>query len=146
MIINLPLWVQTSTNKIFFINLNKYRNTHFRVLSVAKKEFEIEIQKQVKNINKKFSKIQLVYTLYKDNHRRCDVNNICTIADKFFCDTLVKHKKLVDDDYKHLPASIFRWGGIDKDNPRVEVEILNMSNKIKFNNRIQCICDEMKVK
>lgn len=122
----LPLSVNVSSKKKFIFNINNYRNGHFFVLNKAKQLLKEFIQPQLINIPK-LNKIRLRYTLFKNDNRKCDVNNICTVADKFFCDALVEAGKLEDDNYDYLPLSVFRWGGIDKDNPRIEVEIKDIS-------------------
>ena len=126
MIINLPLWVQTSSTNIFILNMNNYRNAHHQVLNKAKIEFKEEIQEQLKKIERKFKQFRLIYTLYKNDKRSCDTNNICSIIDKFFCDALTEAKIIKDDSYKYLIESTFKWGGIDTENPRVEVQIIEV--------------------
>jgi hypothetical protein len=129
--------VQTSVNKVFILNLNNYRNAHHFTLNKAKKLFNDEVEPLLQGINKRFKKFELVYTVYKNDERKCDVNNICSIVDKFFCDVLVEKKIIVDDDYKHLPQSTFKWGGVDAENPRVEVEIIEITGGV-LNDIIYC--------
>lgn len=126
MILNLPLWVQTSASNIFILNLNNYRNTHHQVLNKAKIAFKDEIQEQLSKVDRKFNQFRLVYTLYKNDKRSVDTNNVCTIVDKFFCDALTEAKIIKDDSYKYLTESTFKWGGIDEINPRVEVQIIGV--------------------
>ena len=122
--INCPLWVQVSKNKRFMLNLNQYRNAHHFTLNNAKREFENDVMLQVLQIKKQLSRFKLVYTLYKNDKRKCDTNNICTIVDKFFCDVLIKEGRIKDDNYNYLTETTFKWGGIDPENPRVEVQII----------------------
>jgi len=126
MILNLPLWVQTSASNIFILNLNNYRNAHYQILNKAKIAFKEEIQDQLNKIDQKFKYFKLIYTLYKGDKRSCDVNNICSVVDKFFCDCLTEAKIIKDDNYKYLTESSFKWGGIDETNPRVEVQIIEV--------------------
>jgi hypothetical protein len=68
-------------------------------------------------------KISLTYVLYKGDKRKCDISNICCVVDKFFCDNLTDMGLLDDDTYEFVPEVIYKWGGIDKENPRCEVHI-----------------------
>ena len=51
------------------------------------------------------------------------MSNPCSIIDKFTCDALVKAGVLEDDSSKQIKQIIYKYGGIDKDNPRCELEI-----------------------
>lgn len=70
-----------------------------------------------------FNKIEIEYTLYPKTKRLCDVSNILSIVDKFFCDTLVKEGKLEDDNYTYIPKVSYQIGEVDKLNPRAEILI-----------------------
>jgi hypothetical protein len=122
MILSLPLLVQTSLNNILILNINNYRNAHHQVLNKAKIKFKEEIKK----INRKFKQFKLIYTLYANNNRSCNTNNICSIVDKFFYDALTKAKIIKDDSYKYLIESTFKWGCVDENNPRGEVQIIKV--------------------
>lgn len=129
----------------FQCNLNDYRNAHFRTLSKAKKEYSMLVADAVDmwrwsliadyrpgtvrdgwELGKPywdtpvFNVANRELYLYMPTKRVVDVNNVCTIVDKFAADALTKLGLWLDDDYIHAPRSVFDWGGIDKDNPRVE--------------------------
>ena len=53
-----PLEVWVSSNKKFILNLNNYRNTHFRVLTKAKKEYSALLAPQLRN-KQCFDKVKL---------------------------------------------------------------------------------------
>lgn len=120
--VRLPLSVPVSSRKQFHLNLNHYRNAHFQVLTKAKKAFDQEVKHLIRGIPR-LRNCTLEYVLYTGSRQLCDTNNICTVADKFFADTLVKHGVLEDDNYNLLVDTRFRFGAIDKANPRVEVII-----------------------
>lgn len=67
--------------------------------------------------------LHLTYTLYPKTNRLCDTANVCSIHDKFFCDSLVELRHIADDNYIHIPEITYRFGNIDKLNPRVEITI-----------------------
>ena len=122
--ISLPLRVAVSKNKEFALNLNQYRNAHFHVLNKAKSEFTDIALKLIQEAGiPTLAQVTLEYIVYPGTRQLCDVNNICTVVDKFFSDTLVEAKIISDDNYKFVPESRFRFGGIDRENPRVDVVI-----------------------
>lgn len=122
---NLPLEVQVSAKKKFILNLNNYRNTHFHVLNKSKVVYTEQVKSILASISTlKYDKIALSYTLYPKDRRRKDVSNICSIVDKYFSDALVEMGVIPDDDYEHVIGVQYLFGSIDKDNPRVEVEII----------------------
>ena len=125
MIISLPLYVNISSQKKFILNLNNYRNAHYHLLNIAKTNFNEIIYNDIKNF-KTISKnnISLIYTVYKNDRRKFDVANVCSVLDKFFCDALVDAGILIDDNYDYIKQVTYKFGGIDKNNPRVDVEIV----------------------
>jgi Holliday junction resolvase RusA-like endonuclease len=125
MMIELPLDVYYSKNKKFILNLNNYRNAHYRVLANAKKIYSENL---VDGISYPMYEkpVRLVYTYYAKTKRRLDVSNPCSIIDKFTCDALVKAKVLEDDSFEQIKEVIYKFGGIDKDRPRCVLEIEEM--------------------
>jgi hypothetical protein len=120
--VQLPLAVQLSTNKWFMLNLNHYRNTHYRQLNQAKELFTQRVKPLLKDLPK-LDRILIAYSLFTPNKRNVDTANVCSIVDKFFSDTLVEAGKLEDDNCRILPIVAFRFGGVDSANPRVEATI-----------------------
>jgi len=120
--IDLPLEVYYSKNKKFILNLNNYRNAHYRILSNAKKIYADNLVARISH-PKYEEPVVLTYTYYAKSRRRLDVSNPCSIIDKFTCDALVKAGVLEDDSSKQIKKVIYKYGGIDKDNPRCELEI-----------------------
>ena len=120
--IDLPLEVYYTKNKKFILNLNNYRNAHYRILSNAKKIYAENLVDRISH-PKYEEPVVLTYTYYAKSRRRLDVSNPCSIIDKFTCDALVKAGVLEDDSSKQIKQVIYKYGGIDKDNPRCELEI-----------------------
>lgn len=120
--ISLPLRVRVSKKKHFSLNLNQYRNTHFQTLNKAKTRFEQEIKHKLRGVPR-LRACTLEYVVYAPSRQLFDTNNICSIVDKFFSDTLVACKVIPDDNYTVVVDSRFRPGGIDRINPRVDVII-----------------------
>ena len=123
MLISLPYFVLTGKkDKRFYVNLNIYRNAHHFTLNSAKVTFKEIIQDQIDRLPM-LNRIKLHYRVFTPTNRKIDTMNVGSIADKFFCDALVESGKILDDDYNFVVYNGFEFGGIDKENPRVEVLI-----------------------
>lgn len=123
--IHLPLAIPITPKKNFSLNLNVYRNAHFYELNKAKEVFHQYIGQLFDGIDP-MNRVMIIYTLFFGSKRRVDTANICSIVDKFFCDTLTEKKILPDDSYDVIEEVIYRFGGIDKENPRVEALIVDL--------------------
>jgi len=115
--IDLPLEVYYTKNKKFILNLNNYRNAHYRTLASAKKIYTDNLVDRI-SYPKYEEPVVLTYTYYAKSKRRLDVSNPCSIIDKFTCDALVKAEVLEDDSFEQIKEVIYKFGGIDKVNPR----------------------------
>lgn len=120
--ISLPLRVPISKRNFFTLNLNQYRNAHFRTLDLAKKNFH-KIAKELIRGVPQLRTCSLEYVLYPPTRQLCDVSNVCSIVDKFFSDTLVTQQVITDDNYQVISNIDYRFGAIDKIAPRVDVII-----------------------
>jgi len=124
-IITLPLEVYTTKSKTkkskFILNLNTYRNCHYTKLNSVKIAYKNAIQELIPGI--KLGKVKLTYTYYAKTRRRLDISNVCSIIDKFTCDALVDKGVLIDDNYDYIPEVTYKFGGVDKNNPRCELLI-----------------------
>jgi hypothetical protein len=119
--IALPAYLKLS-GKTYSLNLNVYRNTHFHKLNQAKSLFEREVAGRIARLPR-MAKVDLTYRLFFGSNRDVDVSNVCAIVDKFFSDTLVNTDKLVDDNRRVIASVRYLWGGVDTQNPRVEVTL-----------------------
>lgn len=117
-----PLYVMQSKTKKFYFGLNIYRNAHYQLNNKTKIAYKEAIKSQIQDLPV-FEKIVLRYTLFPKTKKLCDISNILSIHDKYFCDALIELGKLPDDNYLYLPKVIYRIGNIDSINPRVEIEI-----------------------
>ena len=124
--IDLPLEVFYSKNKKFILNLNNYRNAHYRVLSTAKRVYSDNLVPRLEGFDSFSEPVVLTYTYYARSKRRLDVSNPCSIIDKFACDALVKANILEDDSFDQIKEVVYKFGGVDKDNPRCELVITKM--------------------
>jgi hypothetical protein len=142
--ISLPLAVAVSKSSDFILNLNRYRNEHFRVLDKAKKEFESVVGPLLSGVPR-LRIVTLEYVYYHGKGIVPDTNNVLAVQDKFFQDTLVNNGILPDDSPEYIKQTLFRYGGIDKANPRVDVVIRDVErmNKMKLSSRIVCTPEDV---
>ena len=119
----LPLEVYYSKNKKFILNLNNYRNAHYRILSSAKRIYTENLVPRLKDFKSFSEPVSLKYTYYAKSNRRLDISNPCSIIDKFTCDALVKAEIIEDDSFIQVVEVVYKFGGVEKDNPRCVLEI-----------------------
>jgi len=127
--ITLPLSItiprKTKADKVFVLNLNVYRNAHHMVMNQAKILWKGIVEAAV---NTSVGVVpdrpyRFTYTVYAGNGRKFDVGNVCPAIQKFTDDALIELGIIQDDNYKIIPLIEYRFGGIDKENPRCELEI-----------------------
>lgn len=89
--------------------------------------------------------ITLEYVHYHGKGIVPDTNNVLSVQDKFFLDTLVNNGVLDDDGPKYIKHTMFKYGGIDKNNPRVDVIIRNAEriHDMQFSSTIKCSAEEV---
>jgi Holliday junction resolvase RusA-like endonuclease len=119
-----PLRVNIGIKKpnFYTLNLNIYRNTHYQKLNIAKRVYKKELQPQLNN--KHYSTpVSIKYTWFPKTKRLGDIGNVCCVHQKFFEDALVSYGCIKDDNYLLVAESTFCFGGVDKENPRVEIQI-----------------------
>jgi len=119
-----PLSVSKTKSSKFILNLNTYRNTHYQTLNNVKKNYKQWMSSQIENLPFIDVPVSITFTLFPKSKRRTDLTNVLSIHDKFFCDALVELGKLEDDDYYWIPEVIYKFGCVDKENPRVEILII----------------------
>jgi hypothetical protein len=121
--LNLPLSIQLSAKKKFILNLNNYRNLHYRLLSQAKVKYTDLLLTTELVGKQKITDAPLTfeYTYYAQSKRLIDIANPLCVIDKFTMDAIVKAGIIEDDNSKIVNAVVFKFGGYDKENPRAEL-------------------------
>jgi hypothetical protein len=137
----LPLSVtiprKTKADRVWILNLNSYRNTHFQILNKAKEIYKEEVKRADEKRHEgdtDFSSYYAMpnepylftYTVFPANNRKFDLANVLPIIQKFTDDALIEFGIISDDSYKVIQAIDYRFGGVDKENPRVELEIRSL--------------------
>lgn len=124
-----PLRVFMTKTKNFILNMNQYRNTHFRLLNHTKINYKKYMERQIIKSDT-FGRVVCIYTAYPKTNRKQDLGNVCSIHEKYFEDAMVEFGKLGDDNMKNIPLVIYRYGGVDHENPRVDIEVISIDNSI----------------
>jgi len=117
-----PLRLPQTKKKDFIFNLNVYRISHYRTLNTMKIRYKLYMEPQIALLPV-MDKVIIDYVLFPKSRRRTDLGNVLSIHQKFCEDSIVLGGKLIDDDYKHILETRFRFGEVDKLNPRVEIII-----------------------
>lgn len=127
--INMPLFLCLDAARIkkTHINLNNYRNWHHQKSNKLKKLYTYTAHNELqayKFINLK--KIKIIFTLIRGDKRRIDRSNVLSVHEKFFCDALVSFGIIKDDNDSVIIETNYKSGLIDKLNPRVMIEIIEL--------------------
>lgn len=109
--------------KTFYLNLNSYKGWHFQESNQLKKLFKITILKEVRKLKRINGKCTIHYKFFYPTARKFDLDNVGSITSKFTNDVLTEVGIIEDDNYEYVTEIIFSFGGVDKENPRAEVEI-----------------------
>jgi crossover junction endodeoxyribonuclease RusA len=132
--LSLPLSVFVSKRSRFYLNLNKYRNAHFQILNKAKAEFSQLMSVLIKRAGlKPMQKAVVSYEFFAPDRRRRDLLNVIAVVDKFALDALVSARILPDDNVYRVEYGIIRFAGIDKEKPRVDMNIRPKDKEAKNN-------------
>lgn len=122
--IDAPLFViKNKKGDRWWVNWNNINNSHHHQYNKCKHLFSEAVQPLLKDVGSA-EEVALVFTFYPPSKRRYDLTNVCGAVDKFFCDALVTAGCIPDDDYKHVPDVRYLFGEVDKDNPRMQIEII----------------------
>lgn len=113
------------------LNLNFYRNADFNQLNNMKIQFDKIVSPSLKAIPF-MENINITYRLFMPSKRMVDISNVCCIVDKFFSDTLKNAQKIPDDNMEVISSIKYLWGGVDKNNPRVEATLQIQENPMQI--------------
>lgn len=126
MIVTLPIYYDftyaTKKSKRILVGFNWYRNAHHRVSNSVKIHYHKLTERVVGDA--KFKRIKLVYNVYAGRNGT-DGHNIRAVIEKFFMDGLVNCGAIEDDDISHVIGDESHYY-IDKNNPRIEIEIIEV--------------------
>ena len=125
----MPLFLHLSDRpkaKKYIINLNYYKTWHYLAMNNVKKKYK-EIATPLLEGVRFNKKVELTFTLWMGTRRRVDRANPLCIHEKFFCDVLTESGCIPDDNDDYIEATHYYTGGVDKENPRVEIRIAEVA-------------------
>jgi hypothetical protein len=129
MSISMPIYYtehfKTKPSNTFLVGFNWYRNAYHHQQNKVKQDYLELVKEQVLQLPK-VDQFYLKFTLYYKNPS-CDGGNIVSLMEKFILDILQKLSVIPNDNIKYHLGSTWCIGGQDKDNPRVEVTLINIS-------------------
>jgi hypothetical protein len=129
MILSLPLSVtiprKTKEDKVFTLNLNVYRNAHHMTMNQAKILWKDTVERLLigKPLDMPEPPYLFTYRVFPANNRVFDLGNVLPAVQKFTDDALQDLCIIRNDNYKFIRAVDYRFGRVDKENPRIELEI-----------------------
>lgn len=109
--VRLPTYISVSKKTTKACNLNVYRNLHHHHLNNQKQNFHDEVKPLLRHIPRA-EKIWIHYTIFAPRNGRLDTMNVGSIVDKYFSDTMVEAKKIMDDHFDHVVLISFSFGGV----------------------------------
>lgn len=127
--LSVPYWLiiprKTKEDKRVILNFNEYHNWYPTTRNNYKQFYTEQIGSIIRKLPK-MSHIELIEykVFYERNGKYPDTRNITNLVDKFFCDALVYYEIVEDDDHFTISSTKDTWGGVDKDNPRIEITII----------------------
>lgn len=116
--------------KKYYLNLNGYRNWQFQLNNQLKKLFKITVADDIRKLTPIDGVCKVTYTIYYPTKRAFDIDNIGSVITKFTHDALVEFDILEDDNYNFVNEIVYKFGGVDKDNPRCDVHIVDNENPV----------------
>lgn len=111
-------------DKVWILNLNSYRNTHFQILNQVKAAYRELVIKAACGCAIPTPPCHFVYTVYPGSNRKFDLENVCAVVGKFTADALVEIGIIPDDNFKVINKITYQFGAVDKENPRVTLEVI----------------------
>lgn len=122
-----PLFVdlprKTMKDKRIYLNLNTYLYLHYRIISQTNHAYKEIMREQLEPVKMFKKPVDIVFTLFKGSKRNLDRANSLSMVEKFSCDALVFFGCLEDDNDNYIHSTTYLTGGIDRKDPRVEIEI-----------------------
>ncbi len=109
------------------IDAAKYARNKYQAYSQMKEHYTNMVALLAKNLPR-FEKIALIITWYEPNRHR-DPDNIMA-GQKFIIDGLVTAGIIPNDNQKHIQGILHKFA-VDRKNPRIEVEIVDIEKSGK---------------
>ena len=114
---------KTKADKIIRLNLNVYRNLHYRINNDSKVMYNILMMDQLTGV-KLDTPITISWQLQLKGQRIVDSMNIYSIVSKFFLDALVQFKCIEDDSDKYIRDNVFKKTQYNCKKSQVVIDII----------------------
>jgi len=113
---------KTVKDKRIALNMNTYRNLHHRISNDAKKAYSEALRGQLEGLVIQ-TPVEVTYKVYKASKRRLDKMNVVSVVSKFLLDSITEYGCWEDDNDDHVKKETILPTELDRDNPRVEINI-----------------------
>ena len=119
--LSIELWVKKKRK--YSISMNTYRNLHYQVSNNLKIEYKNIVKDQLSLLweLKLDTPITLTFIFYNWTKHLSDLENQCSIHNKFFQDALVELWYIDDDNYNLINKITYVYGGYRKNEWSVEI-------------------------
>lgn len=121
-----PLFVtlprKTVKGKRIALNMNTYRNLHHRISNDAKKAYSEALREQLEGLDIQ-TPVEVTYKVFKASKRRLDKMNVISVVSKFLLDSITEYGCWEDDSDYYVKTETILPTELDRDNPRVEINI-----------------------
>ena len=121
--LSLPVYYQKTRSKKILVSLNWYRNSHYQELNKVKKYYNHLIAYALKPCKHTFDKYTINYTYFYKNISS-DALNVISVIDKFLQDALQDAGVIKNDNVKFYMGGIIMPSVYDKDNPRLDIQVI----------------------
>lgn len=121
---------KTKADKRIHLGLNWYRNAQHFESNIVKQLYKDNMAGEVAGYIFK-EPIKITYTFFAPDNRKSDVDNKCSVINKFFQDTLVSCGCISEDNYTVVPNVEYLFGGVDKGKGRVEIKIEELEDVLQ---------------
>lgn len=124
--LELPLYVELKRKnsvKRVYAGMNVYRNLHHHVSNDVKKSYKAIVWGKLEHGSFKAPKapVSVAITLYAPDARDRDLANVLPVLQKYCDDAVVEYGLIKDDSVKYIKEITYKYGGIDRTNPRAEI-------------------------
>ena len=121
-----PLFVtlprKTVKDKRIALNMNTYRNLHHRISNDAKKAYSEALRGQLEGLSIQ-TPVEVTYKVFKASKRRLDKMNVISVVSKFLLDSITEYGCWEDDNDDYVKTETILPTELDRENPRVEINI-----------------------
>ena len=119
--LTLPVYYNTGKSTVLYSS-NFLRNAHYHILNKAKKHYHSLVADKLKEFEPIAGKYIVTYVYYYKN-KASDASNVVSGIEKALLDSLQEIGLVTNDNVQYHIGSRWDIGGLDKDNPRMEITI-----------------------